>query len=542
MHRLILFCFLILTCTLGHTQQAGRLFGLNEENKLCTIDPVSGAITVLSATSLTNGAVVQAPGAIDTDGERFFFIDSNNRLVVADLMDGSLINTYEVTAGSNGALAYSCANDRLYYFTPRFLLEIEPANGISRVVLDFTLPISQLSANSMSLDDANSQLFNLLSTEVNQQLLTIGLDDQSSPTNVIAGSTLLDHLVYACHENRLFGLEGNRLKSLNPADRSLADVAEIQNLTGVANGTRTFSNMDGAYYFIGFDDSENQRLYSVNTANGTFSSTPPLTSAITNLAFANACQADAGFTVDNACSDEPINFTNTSVADRYEWNFNDPASGDENTSTDKNPSHQFSGPGTYNVSLRARTCTDESLAFRQITLVEPPDTLFSALYEKCRTDAVVISAANPAVDSYQWSTGATTDTIQVSEAGFYSVEATIDDCVKVYETEVVNIPCPCRPDMPNAFTPNNDNTNDTFRPAFIDDYCEVLLFSMKIFNRWGQLVYETDDAMQPWDGDHDGNPAPSDVYVWVIEFSYIDKDTGQQGALEMKKGDVALIR
>ena len=88
MRNLILFSFLSLICTLGYTQQAGQIFGLNEENKLCTIDPQTGDISVLSTQSLTSGTAIQAPGAVDTDGERFFFIDTNNRLVIADLNDG----------------------------------------------------------------------------------------------------------------------------------------------------------------------------------------------------------------------------------------------------------------------------------------------------------------------------------------------------------------------------------------------------------------------------------------------------------------------
>lgn len=542
MRTFFLLGLLLLACTFGLTQQAGLLYGLNEENKLCTVDPVSGEITVLSANSLTTGTPVQAPGAIDTDGDRYFFIDSDNQLIVADLNDGSLITSFQVTAGNNGALAYDCTDDALYYFTPRFLLEIDPGNGTPQVVLDYTLPISQLSPNSMTLDQANNQLYNLLSTSSGQELFIVGLGNEFDESEVIPGATALDHLVYACHEDRLFGVEGNVVKSVNPNTPNLEEVAEVQGLTSVVNGTRTFNNMEGIYYFIGLDEDEDQRLYSVNTVNGVFSSSAPLEGSLTNLVYGNACEATSSFTVDNFCSDEPITFTNNSFADRYEWDFGDPDSGDDNVSTEINPEHEFSAPGTYNVVLRARTCTDEDISFRQITLVEPPDTLMAALYEKCRTDAVTISAAHPDVDSYAWSTGATTDTIQVDEAGFYSVEVMIDDCAKVYETEVADIPCPCRPDMPNAFTPNGDNINDTFRPAFIDDYCEVLTFSMRIFNRWGQLVYETDDSMQPWDGEHNGNPAPSDVYVWVIEFTFIDKDTGEQGELETKKGDVSLIR
>jgi gliding motility-associated-like protein len=543
MRKFFLFQVFVLAGLFLHAQQAGMLFGLNTENRLCKIDPNNGVVTVLSATSLTNGTVLPAPGAVDTDGERFFFIDSNNRLIVADLADGSLINSFLLSAGSNGALTYDCPDDRLYYFTDDFFHEFNPANGESRVILDFSLPTNEFLVNSMTLDEANNQFYNLRLAGSSLQLFSVGVgvNDPIDQTTPVPGNPALDHLVYACHENRFYGLEGARLRSMNPEDLTLMDVVEIQNLANVIDGTRAFNQAEGLYYVTGADNDGTTRLYTVNTVGGTFSSVP-VSETLTNLAFANACTATADFEVENFCSDTPVSFINNSIADRYEWNFDDPNSGQENTSNEKDPSHQFTGPGVYTVTLRARTCTDRAFTSREIELVQPPDTLMAAVYEKCRTDRVIISAANDQVDSYRWNTGATTDTIQVEEAGFYSVEATIGDCVKTYETEVANIPCPCRPDMPNAFTPNNDQTNDTFRPVFVDDYCEVLLFSMKIFNRWGQLVYETDDTMEPWDGEHNGTPAPSDVYLWVIEFSYIDKDSGQQGELEVKKGDVALIR
>lgn len=542
----IIFCsFLLLIFNLGQAQQAGMLFGLNAENKLCKIDPASGEISVLSAQSITSKTIFPASAAIDADGSRFFALEDGvneaDRLLVVDLTDGSLINSFILDTG-NGAAVYHCAKNRLYFFTTQFLRSVNPDNGSTEVVLDFSLPIAQFLPNSLTLDESNDILYAIQADGGRRSLFSVNLESRVDQLNEIPGNPDLDHLIYACHENRFYGMENNVLEGLSPRILSTETISEIPNVQTTVDGAQAFNQAEAIYYFVGVDANDARRLYAVNALAGNFSATEPLSQTISNLAYANPCQALAQFDFDNLCSDNPVNFINNSVAGRYSWIFGERASGEENTSEEKSPSRQYAEPGVFNVSLTASTCSDSETVRQEIELIEPPDTLLAALYEKCSADQLILNASNPLVESFEWSTGAKSDSISAEEAGFYFVDATIGDCVKRYETEVADIPCPCRPVVPNAFTPNNDRTNDDFRPAFVEDYCEVLAYSMKIFNRWGQLVYETDDSMKPWNGEHNGNPAPSDVYLWIIEFSYIDKDSGQEGELETRKGDVALIR
>jgi gliding motility-associated-like protein len=86
----------------------------------------------------------------------------------------------------------------------------------------------------------------------------------------------------------------------------------------------------------------------------------------------------------------------------------------------------------------------------------------------------------------------------------------------------------------NAFTPNGDEFNATFRPYFA---CPPVGFRMKIYNRWGQLVYTT-DVYAGWDGTVDDEPAPTDTYYWVAEYSTSD----EPGAFSKAAGEVTLIR
>lgn len=88
-------------------------------------------------------------------------------------------------------------------------------------------------------------------------------------------------------------------------------------------------------------------------------------------------------------------------------------------------------------------------------------------------------------------------------------------------------------DIPNAFTPNGDSTNDVF--GLITNATTVNNFSCKIFNRWGDLVFETNNHLEFWDGTKDDNALSSDVYVYLLNFEIED-------VLYNENGDVTLIR
>lgn len=87
--------------------------------------------------------------------------------------------------------------------------------------------------------------------------------------------------------------------------------------------------------------------------------------------------------------------------------------------------------------------------------------------------------------------------------------------------------------IPNAFTPNNDGTNDIFR---IRNFSNQRLLEFKIFNRWGTILFHTQDPKGGWDGTFKGNPQPMGVYGYVIRIAYSDS------VVETYKGTITLIR
>jgi gliding motility-associated-like protein len=111
-------------------------------------------------------------------------------------------------------------------------------------------------------------------------------------------------------------------------------------------------------------------------------------------------------------------------------------------------------------------------------------------------------------------------TIRVTDSegcsAFYSITVEVD----------------CNVFVPNAFTPNKDEIN----PYFTAHVGNVQLFDMRIYNRWGQEIFQTNSIHPGWDGTYDGQPAPVDVYVYDI---YIVMANGKEISL---RGMVNLIR
>jgi gliding motility-associated-like protein len=113
--------------------------------------------------------------------------------------------------------------------------------------------------------------------------------------------------------------------------------------------------------------------------------------------------------------------------------------------------------------------------------------------------------------SYLWSTGDTLPEITVNTEGLYTLQLTTHNlCAGADSTYLKMLEADSPFLVPNAFTPNNDGLNDTFRPVV--DYERVRMFSMVIYNRWGQLIFETTNPAEGWDG----KDAMVGIYSWVI--------------------------
>ena len=103
--------------------------------------------------------------------------------------------------------------------------------------------------------------------------------------------------------------------------------------------------------------------------------------------------------------------------------------------------------------------------------------------------------------------------------------------------DVKLIDCLCDLVFPNAFTPNQDNLNDFFKPTV--DCPKLFSYNLKIYNRWGELVYQTNDITDSWDGTFKNIPCQDGVYFWISDWSGIDNGLKQA---KFSKGSLHLIK
>ena len=87
--------------------------------------------------------------------------------------------------------------------------------------------------------------------------------------------------------------------------------------------------------------------------------------------------------------------------------------------------------------------------------------------------------------------------------------------------------------MPNAFSPNDDGKNDSFKPLM--KCTGNLTYVFKVFNRWGEIVFESNSPAESWNGKYKGEPVPLGVYVYYLQYSCDNCD-------EFLKGNVTLVR
>ncbi len=138
-----------------------------------------------------------------------------------------------------------------------------------------------------------------------------------------------------------------------------------------------------------------------------------------------------------------------------------------------------------------------------------------------------------------WSSGETTSSITVTEAGLYEATLSNDGCSVEDEIFIGFRDCIAfEYYIPNAFSPNEDGVNDKFEVFFPDDLL-ITDFFLEIFDRWGNKVFQSNDLQATWDGTLNGVKTNVADYVYLIEVEYID-DFGV--GKTTVSGDVVIMR
>jgi gliding motility-associated-like protein len=236
------------------------------------------------------------------------------------------------------------------------------------------------------------------------------------------------------------------------------------------------------------------------------------------------------------CKGDKVNFTanylNTALS--LNWDFGDGSHWYQSNAT----SHSYDQEGTHFITVTAdyAVCASaiatDSVVVKSLPVVNlGPDSVLCLDGPSIHVSDIN-NASDPTV-SWLWNTGATTSYIDIVHPGIYTVTATRNDCSTTGDIEVNK---DCYTDVPNAFTPNGDGYNDYFYPRQLLSK-GVSGFTMTVFNRWGQKVFETSNTNgRGWDGKFNDKNQPTGVYIYQI------KAVLKNGQIEEYSGNVTLMR
>jgi gliding motility-associated-like protein len=235
---------------------------------------------------------------------------------------------------------------------------------------------------------------------------------------------------------------------------------------------------------------------------------------------------------------------NTSLGgNSFFWDF-----GNGQTSTQMNPVVLYTQPGIYRVKMIANdpnTCNRTDSTFFSITVSGPPNALFTYSPQPSLENipSSFTNLSGPAV-GYRWIFGdgdtlftTKRDTIirhQYPRTDVYNTCLVAINEFGCTDTTCLPVTATVTPiiDVVTAFTPNNDGVNDR---AVVYGF-GVVTMKFRIFNRWGQLMYEGSDPSRGWDGNFKGKPQPMDAYAYTLDADLID------GSNVKRSGNITLIR
>lgn len=150
----------------------------------------------------------------------------------------------------------------------------------------------------------------------------------------------------------------------------------------------------------------------------------------------------------------------------------------------------------------------------------------------------VVLSGGATADHYWWNIGDTLREITVNTYGVYVIEAMNEPRCAIADTIRVVEFCPPVVHIPNTFTPNGDGKNDVFIPKSYN----VLTSELLIFDRWGELIFETHEHDVPWEGDRSGADVPDGVYNYRYTYRPYTDVNGSLGGPQTMVGHVTVLR
>ncbi|WP_341905556.1 PKD domain-containing protein [Fluviicola taffensis] len=293
-----------------------------------------------------------------------------------------------------------------------------------------------------------------------------------------------------------------------------------------------------------------------NPSNATLAGTYTLTvneGGCTNTASTNVIvnlNPVAGFSSSAPCMNDSVAFLSLSsvpspeIITNWNWDFNDGF-----ISSEQNPKHIFGNTGTQPVTLKVTTASNCSNTVTQNIEVKPAieaDFHFSPSTVSISDPTVHFVNSSSNATTYLWdfgfedmqSTELSPEFTFPSQPGSYSVKLVVynEEGCKDSITKILSVKDEMIYYVPNAFTPDGDEFNQTFKPVFSSGF-DPQNYTFLIYNRWGETIFESHDSTIGWDGTYQGEMVVEGTYIWNITVKQLHSD-----AFETFSGHVSLVR
>jgi gliding motility-associated-like protein len=251
---------------------------------------------------------------------------------------------------------------------------------------------------------------------------------------------------------------------------------------------------------------------------------------------------DASFVFpDTICMGDTIQFTNTSVnGTSYLWSFG----AGQGTSNDLNAGYMFTTPGTYTIKLvvtNPNSCNKIDSVEHTVTVNPNPTAAFAytPIIPETNVPTNFHNQSQNAV-RYQWSFGDGGTSTETDPVHSYNRTGSYQVCLTAYNQQgcsdkvcrTVSADIAPLADVPTGFSPNGDGSNDIL---YVRGY-SIQTLDFKVFNRWGEMVFETQDQSVGWDGTYKGKPQEMDAFAFTLQVVFYD------GTTFKKQGNVTLLR
>jgi gliding motility-associated-like protein len=193
--------------------------------------------------------------------------------------------------------------------------------------------------------------------------------------------------------------------------------------------------------------------------------------------------------------------------------------------------YEVKGPGIYFVNVFQNGCMSSDTS--NIVYQETPKQIISRDTTKCTNSSIVVDVSFPGAH-YTWKDLTISPLYTITNPGFYYCTVS-NYCGTTIDTiHVTDTNCECVPTVPNVFSPNGDGINDEFRPEIP---CTPDFYQLRIFNRGGQVVFESTTLTGYWKGTFRNKPVPIGTYYYIL------KVRGRSDPLPREKaGSITVIR